>query len=78
MCDVKRHKTTLAKGREEILKIHTRRMAASGHLASNVDLGALARDNTDSFTGAELEAGPIVYSRRRPYDNAPQIRLFFD
>ena len=43
------------KGREEILKIHTRRMAARGHLASDVDLGALARDHTDSFTGAELE-----------------------
>jgi SpoVK/Ycf46/Vps4 family AAA+-type ATPase len=44
-----------AKGREEILKIHTRRMGASGHLAADVDLGVLARDNTDSFTGAELE-----------------------
>jgi SpoVK/Ycf46/Vps4 family AAA+-type ATPase len=44
-----------AKGREDILRIHTRRMAASGRLDASVDLGALARDSTDSFTGAELE-----------------------
>eukprot|EP00899_Mesostigma_viride_P025864 jgi/Mesvir1/6462/Mv25118-RA.1 len=41
-------------GRQQILRIHTRELAAKGHLAANVDLGALA-DVTQSFTGAELE-----------------------
>lgn len=42
------------KGRNDILKIHTKKMNESGHLESNVDLEEIA-GITKNFTGAELE-----------------------
>ena len=41
-------------GREEILQIHTRQLAAAGALAEDVDLQAIAR-TSPNFSGAELE-----------------------
>ena len=42
-------------GRKEILKIHTKKMNATGHMEATVDLNEIA-SNTKNFTGAEIES----------------------